>query len=154
VTDAATTPATLATLSYPTTWSTLTEPPEVACRYFDPKPIEAPAAPALPTAAITVTTAATAFDAAVTAALDPASWTIVRQAPITIADHRAEVVEATALVDAPGITTGQTRLAYLIELDDANTMTIQTVGDATSDAYATNGTVTTLIAATATFPAP
>jgi heat shock protein HslJ len=145
---------TLATLSHPATWSTVTEPPELACRYFDPAPITVPPDPTTLTAAVTVTTEATAFDAAFTAATDATAWTVIRQAPLTIASHRAAVVEATALADGAGITKGQTRLAYLIELNETTTMTIQTVGDATSDSYASNGAVTTLMAASATFPAP
>lgn len=145
---------TLGVISYPESWSTLSEPADLACRYFDPAPITVPADPATLVTAVTVTVDAVAFDDAVTAATDPASWDVTRQADVTLSGLRATFVEAVALSDGAGLAVGTSSFAYLIDLGSAGTVTIRTVGDVEDPAYATNATVVTLMAATSAFTAP
>jgi heat shock protein HslJ len=140
--------AAVATVSYPASWSTVSEPADLACRYFDPEPIEVPADPATLTTAVTIVLGADPLDAAVAAATDPASWDVSRQVDATIGGQPATVVEATATADTAGIPIGTARLAYVIELPGGGTMTIQTTGTAGDAAFATNSTVASLMAAT------
>jgi hypothetical protein len=135
-------------VSYPASWSTVSEPADLACRYFDPEPIEVPADPATLTTAVTIVLGADPLDAAVAAATDPASWDVSRQVDATIGGQPATVVEATATADTAGIPIGTARLAYVIELPGGGTMTIQTTGTAGDAAFATNSTVASLMAAT------
>lgn len=145
---------TLGVISYPESWFTVTEPAELACRYFDPEPITVPADPTKLVTAVTVTDDAIAFDDAVAAATEPASWDVTRQADVTISGLRAIFVEAVSLSEDAGLAVGTSSFAYLIDLGSAGTITIRTTGVADDAAYVENSTIVTLIAATSTFTAP
>jgi heat shock protein HslJ len=145
---------TLGVISYPEAWSTLTEPAELACRYFDPEPIAVPDDPATLETAVTIADEAIAYEDAVAAATETASWDITRQADVTISGLPATFVEAVALSDDAGLAVGTSRFAYLIDLGSAGTVTIATTGTAGDAAYVANSTVATLMAATSTFTAP
>jgi heat shock protein HslJ len=144
----------LGVISYPAAWSTLTEPAELACRYFDPEPITVPADPSTLVTAVTVADESIAYADAVAAATEPASWDITRQADVTISGLAATFVEAVSLSDDAGLAAGTSSFAYLIDLGSAGTVTIRTTGIADDASYAANSLVVTLIAATSTFTAP
>jgi hypothetical protein len=116
---------TLGVISYPESWSTVTEPAELACRYFDPEPITVPADPTTLVTAVTVTDDAIAFDDAVAAATEAASWDVTRQADVTISGLRAIFVEAVSLSEDAGLAVGTSSYAYLIDLGSAGTVTIR-----------------------------
>jgi heat shock protein HslJ len=145
---------TVGVISYPESWSTVTEPAELACRYFDPEPITVPADPTTLVTAVTVTDDAIAFDDAVAAATEAASWDVTRQADVTISGLQAIFVEAVSLSEDAGLAVGTSSYAYLIDLGSAGTVTIRTTGTADDAAYVANSTVVTLMAATSTFTAP
>ncbi|MDF2734653.1 MAG: hypothetical protein K0S97_1276, partial [Chloroflexota bacterium] len=89
--------ATLASIVYPESWSTLTEPAELACRYFDPEEITVPDDPATLETAVMVVAAETPFADAIAAATDPARWDITVQRDVTISGLAATLVEAVAI---------------------------------------------------------
>ena len=86
----------LATIAYPESWSTLAEPAELACRYFDPEPITVPDDPATLETAVMVAATETPFADAIGAATDPANWDVTLQSDVTIGGLAATLVEAVA----------------------------------------------------------
>ena len=144
--------STVATLKYPSAWSTVPAGTDQACRYFDPDPITVPSDPATLQTAVTATVAPGSLDDAVTAATDSANWNEARAVAASVAGHQAAAVEATAKSDAAGVAAGDSKLSYIIDLGNGSTMTIATSGDAASAEYKANAAVATEMAATAQFP--
>lgn len=142
--------ATLGVISYPESWFTVTEPAELACRYFDPAPITVPDDLTALVTAITIEELGVAFADAVAGATDPETWDVARQADVTVGGRPATFVEAVSLTDAEGASS----FAYLIDMGSAGTITIRTIGMAGDPTYVANSTVVTLMAATSTFTAP
>jgi len=70
-----------------------------------------PADPADLATAIQSSVTATPFADAVTAATDPANWTIVNQENLTLDNLAATLVEPTATTDANGVPAGISRFA-------------------------------------------
>ncbi len=147
--------AQLASIVYPQSWFTLTEPPEAACRYFDPNPITVPTDPGTLDAAITVRPDVSSYSDAVAAATDPANWTVVQKLETTVSDLPATLVEATSTTVDSGTPVGTTLYSYIIDYGDGGTLSIQTSGVAGEPAYATNTVVASLMAQASTFtPSP
>src|SRR6185369_17455769 len=73
--------ASVARVAYPGAWHTVAEPVNLACQYFDPTAITVPADPATLTSAIRASAPQQAFADAVTAATNPAAWTVQSQTP-------------------------------------------------------------------------
>jgi heat shock protein HslJ len=144
----------VATVVYPGTWSTVAEPPELACRYFDTAPITVPSDPSTLETAVRASSDDTAFADALTAATDSASWTVSDKADLTIDSLRAARIEATSKADASGFPVGTLRLAYLVDVGAAGTVTLWTSSTAADDTYAANKGVATLMVALSTFRAP
>jgi hypothetical protein len=144
----------VAVIVYPKTWSTVAEPPELACRYFDPSPITVPADPATLETAVRASTDATPFADAVAAATDPGAWNVRQRVDLTVDNLPATAVEAAATAEAAGIPVGTSRFAYLIDLGAAGTVTIWTTGAADDDAYAARIAVVTLMTGLSVFQAP
>jgi heat shock protein HslJ len=144
----------LATIFYPLAWSTLAEPPELACRYFDPEPITVPADPATLATAVMITTAETGYADAVAAATDPATWEVHQQVEVTVDGLPATMVEAAALVDSDGVAAGTSRLAVVLDYGSAGTMTAWTSGTADDEAYAAHVAMLTLMIGLSEFSAP
>jgi hypothetical protein len=76
------------------------------------------------------------------------------QVDIVIDDLAATLVEAQATTDDAGIAAGTSRLAYLIDLEAAGTLTLLTIGVADDDAYAARAAMLTVMVALSTFTAP
>ena len=144
----------LATIVYPGIWFTVPEPPQLACRYFDPASIEVPDDPATLTTAITITTASTSYAEAVAAATDPAAWIVRQQVELVVDGQAATLVEAEAIDAAAGIPVGVSRAAYLIDYGAAGTMTLATTGEADSELYAPHAAILTLMVGLSTFTPP
>ena len=144
----------LASIAYPASWSTLDEPAELACRYFDPESITVPADPTTLQTAVVIVTSATPFADAVNAATDPAVWDVTLRNDVTVGDLAATLVEAVATADGAGVPVGTSSFAYIIDYGGAGTLVIRTTGTAGDAAYVTNVTATTLMAATSTFTPP
>jgi heat shock protein HslJ len=144
----------LASIAYPASWFTLTEPAELACRYFDPAEISVPEDPATLTAAITVSLDATPYADAVTAATDPAAWTVRAALTAALDEVPATVVAAEALADVGSITAGQSRVSYLLDYGAAGTLVLSTVGAAGDQTDAANAVVLGLMVQASTFTVP
>jgi heat shock protein HslJ len=144
----------LATIVYPASWSTLAEPADLACRYFDPEPITVPEDPTTLTTAVEVFPSDTPFANVINSATDPANWDVNRQTDFTVSGLPGTLVEGVALTDASGYPVGTSRFMYIIDYGEAGTVTISTTGTADDPAYATNSSVATLIVASSTFTPP
>ena len=146
--------AQLASVVYPQSWYTLTEPADAACRYFDPNPISVPTEPGTVAAAITIRPDAAAYDDAVLAATDPANWTVVQSVPVTVSGLAATRIEATSIAPESGTPVGITLYSYIIDYGPAGTLTIQTSGTAGDSVYVANTLVVNLMAQASTFTPP
>ena len=136
----------IATIVYPAAWHTVTTPPTLACRYFDPNPITVPADPTTLQTAVMVKTDLTASYAdALTAATNPTAWNVLRNEPVTVAGRPGTRVEATSTAGSPGVPVGSTRYAYLIDVE-GHPVWIETVGTVGDQAYTTNVSVVDLMA--------
>jgi hypothetical protein len=124
----------------------VTTPANLACQYFDPAPITVPADPATLTTAIQSSVTATPFADAVTAATDPAAWTVVSQENLTLDNLAATLVEATAVTDANGVPVGISRFAYLIDVGGAGTITLWTTGTVDGTDFESNSAIVSLMA--------
>jgi heat shock protein HslJ len=120
---------TVATIAYAGTRSTVTEPPTLACQFFDPEPITVPADPATLVTAVMASAQTTAYADVVAAATDPAAWTVTQMTPLTVDALPATLVEATALTDAAGVPVGTTRFAYFVNVGASGTVTLWTQGN-------------------------
>jgi hypothetical protein len=147
--------AQLASIVYPQSWFTVTEPPEAACQYFDPNPITVPADPGTLDTAIAVRPDVSSYSDAVAAATDPANWTVVQTLETTVSDLPATLVEATSTTVDSGTPVGTTLYSYFIDYGDGGTLSIQTSGVVGEPAYAMNTVVASLMAQASTFtPSP
>jgi hypothetical protein len=146
--------AQLASIVYPAQWHTLSEPPEAACRYFDPNPISVPTEPGTVDAAIAVRPDVALYADAVAAATDPANWTVVQSVPVTVSGLPATRIEATSIAPESGTPVGTTLYSYIIDYGDAGTLSIQTSGTAGESDYIANTLVVNLMAQASTFTPP
>ena len=144
----------LATLVYPGGWETLSEPQDLACRYFDPDPITVPGDPATLTTAVMIAPTADPYAEVVADATDPASWTVREQIELTVDGLPATMIEAEATSDAAGLAPGTSRVAYLIDYGAAGTIALQATGTAGDEAYAGHAVVLTLMVDLSTFAVP
>jgi heat shock protein HslJ len=138
--------ATVATIAYPGSWYTVTEPADLACRYFDPVPIEVPTDPATLTATVQASVTETTYADAVAAATDTGVWDVGQQIDLTLDGLAAIQVTATATSDAAGIPIGTSRVAYLVDVGSAGSMTMWTVGDEADEAFAQQAALLGLMA--------
>lgn len=144
----------VAAITYPGTWSTVTEPPSAACRYFDPKPITVPADPATLKTAVMAGTAATAYSDAVAAATDPSAWTVAGKSETTVDQVPVTCVLATAAAETAGIPVGTTRYACLADVGKAGTVQLWAAGAQADPTFMENSAVVGLMTAASTFTAP
>lgn len=144
----------LASIVYPAAWSTLDEPPDLACRYFDPESIIVPADPTTLETAVMVVTSDTPFADAVDMATDPASWDVTALRDVTVGTVPATLVEAVAIADSAAVAIGTSSYAYIVDYGDAGTLTIRTTGTAGDADYVASSAAATLMAALSTFTPP
>ena len=111
--------AAVANLVYPGSWFTLAEPPELACRYFDPAEIVVPADPATLDTAVRADLDATPFADAVAAASDPANWTVAASSSFDVGGAPVTCVTATAAAEGAGIPVGEARQACFADVKAA-----------------------------------
>lgn len=140
---------------YPANWFTTTEPTTIACQYFDPAAITVPADPAtLKTAVMIKADPATTYQDALTAATNPADWTVLTNEPVTIGGLPATRLQATATISTPEVSAGATRYGYLIDAA-GHPLWIETTGTVGDATYTTNMSVVDLIASQSTLtPTP
>jgi hypothetical protein len=146
--------AQLASIVYPQSWHTLTEPPDAACRYFDPNPISVPTEPGTVAAAVAVRPDVATYDDAVVAATDPTNWTVIQSVPVTVSGLPATRIEATSIAPESGTPVGTTLYSYIVDYGAAGTLSIQTSGTAGDPVYVANTLVVNLMAQASTFTPP
>jgi hypothetical protein len=144
----------VAVIIYPGDWFTVTEPPELVCRYFNPESIPSPADPATLDTAVRVDHTAGAFADAVTDATDPALWDVIRQENLTVDGRAATLIEGTALEDGEGIDAGVTRFLILIDYGDEGVVGLWTTGPLGDRAYVARVALVTLMTMLSVFQAP
>jgi hypothetical protein len=144
----------VAAITYPGGWSTLFEPPELACRYFDPAPITVPDDPATLDTAVRADVLATPYADAVAAASDPATWTVTLKSEVTIRGIPVTCIGAIALSDTAGIPTGTGSYRCLADVTTAGTVEIRATGQPGDPAYQTEAAVVSLMTAASTFTPP
>jgi heat shock protein HslJ len=137
--------ATVAQIAYPGTWFTVSTPANLSCQYFDPAPITVPADPATLTTAIQASVTDTTYADAVTAATDTTAWTVQQQTQLTLDNLPATMVAATAASDAAGIPAGTSRVAYLVDVGAAGTVTLWTAGTAGDESFADYAAILSLM---------
>jgi heat shock protein HslJ len=141
----------VAKLVYPGTWNTVTTPADLVCRYFDPKPITVPADPATLQTAVMAKVLATPYADAVTAATNPANWTVARQGSSTVSGTPYTCVDATALVATAGVPVGSSAFSCLVNVGSAGTVVIQTIGTAGDVTYEEHSAIVSLMTGASTF---
>jgi heat shock protein HslJ len=118
---------TVATILYPGTWSTLDEPAEVACRFFDPEAIEPPDGGAEPETAVRADARSAPYLDAVASATDPAVWEVATASEVEAGGVPVTCILATALdEEAAGVVAGTTRYQCLADVGSAGTVAVWT----------------------------
>ncbi len=149
-----TTAGTVATIVYPGAWYTLAEPADLACRYFDPAPITVPADPTTLRTAVTAGVLATPYQEAVTAATDPAKWTVSGRSEFNLRGVAVTCVAAISRDASTGVTVGYGRYACLANVQSAGTVVLQTSGPPSDGAFRADAAVVSLMTAASTFTPP
>jgi hypothetical protein len=117
---------TVATIVYPGVLSTVDEPPELACRFFDPEPIEVPDDGTPPVAAITADAMPTAYLDAVADATDPEVWQVLADSEAEADGVPVTCVLANATVDTAGVPVGTIRYQCFADVGAAGTVVLRT----------------------------
>ena len=145
---------TVASIVYPGAWHTVSEPPELACRYFDPAPIVVPADPATLETAIRADVLVTPYQEAVKNATDAAVWTIATKAEFNVRGAAVTCVGAIAQADTAGIPIGEARYACRADDKAAGTVVIWTIGHPDDDLFLAEAAVVNQMAVASTFTPP
>ena len=106
----------------------MTEPADLACRYFDAVPITVPDDPATLDTPVRADVLATPYQEAVTAATDAANWTVATKSEFNVRGAAVTCIGAIAKTDAAGIPVGQARYACLANVQTAGTVAIWATG--------------------------
>ncbi len=141
----------VAKVVYPASWSTITEPPELACQYFDPLPIETPDDPSTLVTAVMASSVPTGYEEAVQAAVDPEAWTVAGTWESTVDDVAVTCVDAVAEADQPTATSGQASFACLADVGSAGTVVLWTVGAPDDPVHLANASIVVLMTGQTTF---
>jgi heat shock protein HslJ len=144
----------VATIVYPGTWSTVTEPADLACRYFDAMPITVPADPATLDTPIRADVFATPYQEAVTAATDAANWTVATKSEFNVRGAAVTCIGAIAKTDASGIPAGQARYACLANVQTAGTVAIWATGAPDDEVFLLEAGVANQMTLASTFTPP
>ncbi len=144
----------VATIVYPGAWSTVTEPADLACRYFDAVPITVPADPATLDTPIRADILATPYQEAVTAATDAANWTVATKSEFNVRGAAVTCIGAIAKTDASGIPAGQARYACLANVQTAGTVAIWATGAPNDEVFLLEAGVVNQMTLASTFTPP
>ena len=144
----------VATIVYPGAWYTVTEPADLACRYFDAVPITVPADPATLDTPIRADVVATPYQEAVTAATDAANWTVATKSEFNVRGAAVTCIGAIAKTDAAGIPVGQARYACLANVQTAGTVAIWATGAPDDEVFLMEAAVVNQMTLASTFTPP
>jgi heat shock protein HslJ len=144
------TPA-VATIVYPGTWFTLTEPPELACRFFDPAEIIVPPDGSPPKAAVMADVLATSYQDAVSAATDPGTWTVGKSSEAEVDGLPVTCVAAVAQAATEGVAKGEARSVCLVQVGSAETVAISATGTPGDGFYLAKSAIVSLMTLGSTY---
>lgn len=144
----------VATIVYPGTWSTVTEPAELACRYFDAVPITVPDDPATLDTPVRADVLATPYPDAVTAATDAANWKVATKSEFNVRGAAVTCIGAIAATEAAGIPVGQARYACLANVQTAGTVAIWATGAPDDEVFLMEAAVVNQMTLASTFTPP
>ena len=145
---------TVATIVYPGTWYTVTEPAELACRYFDAVPITVPDDPATLDTPVRADILETPYQDAVTAATDAANWKVATKSEFNVRGAAVTCIGAIAATDAAGIPVGQARYACLANVQTAGTVAIWATGAPDDEVFLMEAAVVNQMTLASTFTPP
>jgi len=149
--DLANAGTTVATITYAANWSTVTEPADLACRYFDPDPITVPSDPSTLVTTVMASTADGSYGDVVAQATNAGTWDVTQSQEITVDGLPATVVDAKAIADGGAVPNGTSRFAYFIDVGSSGTVSLFTTGTSGDEAYETQAGVVTLMVGASTF---
>jgi hypothetical protein len=132
----------------------VSEPPELACRYFDPAPIAVPEDPATLEASIRADVMEAPYQDAVAAASDPAAWTVATRSEFNVRGAAVTCIGAIARTDEAGIPAGEARYACLANVHAAGTVAIWTTGLPDDELFLTEAAVVNQMTLVSTFTPP
>ena len=144
----------VATIVYPGDWATVTAPPELACRYFDPEPITIPPDGSPVQAAVHVDLAAASYQDAIAAATDPASWNVIAQSEVDVGGTAVTCIGAVAVIDTAGIPAGDASYACLADVQAAGTVVLRTTGTPGDEVFESKAAIVSLMTMASTFTPP
>ena len=144
----------VATIGYPDAWSTVEEPPELACRYFDPEEVTVPEDPATLSTAVMIQTPDLSYEDAVAAAVEPETWDVRAEVEMGSEGLPMTFVEGEALVDIDGVAAGERRAAYIIDTGPGGVLTLFTTGAAGDPSYAGDAVVMFFMLSRSVFVTP
>ena len=144
----------IATIVYPGDWATVTEPPDLACQYFDPEPITIPPDGSPVQAAVQANPSATSYQDAIAAATDPASWKVIAQSEVDVDGTAVTCVDAIAVIDTAGVPAGDASYACLANVQAAGTVVLRTTGTPDDKVFQTNAAIVSLMTMASTFTPP
>ncbi len=144
----------VATIVYSGEWETVTDPPELACRYFDPDPIVIPPDGSAVQAAVQADLANASYQDAITAATDPATWNVSAQYEVDVRGTPVTCVSAIAVVDAASVPAGSASYACLADVQAAGTVVLRTIGAPGDEVFQSNAAIVSLMTMASTFTPP
>jgi hypothetical protein len=142
---------TVASIVFVSTWSTLTEPADLACRYFDPKPITIPADPTTLDTAVMANVVATPYADMVAAANDRTNWDLWVAQQVELNGVALTCLGGYALTEQSGFPVGNGVFQCFADVGTAGTVVIWTTGAADDPALQAEAAVVYLMTAESTF---
>jgi heat shock protein HslJ len=144
----------VATIVYPGTWYTVAEPPEQACRWFDPAEIVLPADLSTLKVAVQADVQSQAYSDMVAKATDPASWKVAMTSEFNVRGTSVTCVAAISNAETTGVPVGTARTSCMANAQTAGTVAIWTTGTPEDPAYLANAAVVLLMTFSSTFTPP
>ena len=144
----------VATIVYPGTWFTTTDPAAVACRYFDPAPIEVPADLSTLVVAVRADAIAKAYQEVVSKATDTTLWKVSQKAEFNVRGAAVTCVSAISNSEATGLPVGTGSYSCMADVQTAGTVLIWTTGMPDDPVFQSNAALVTLMTEASTFTAP
>ncbi len=144
----------VATIVYPGGWSTVTEPADLACRYFAPEPITVPDDPATLDTPVMANVFTASYQDAIASAKDPAAWTVATASEFNVRGAAVTCIGAIAASDTAGIPAGQARYACLANVQTAGTVGIWAIGAPDDEVFLLEAAVVNQITLASTFTPP
>jgi heat shock protein HslJ len=125
-------------VTYPGTWTTISDVPEYACMAFDPSPIKIDPLTGRPVAAVyVVASTTTTFDQVIMAATDTKTWSDVSKAAVTVSGLPGMKISAVAN-GAGSWVEGTSRYLYVVDRGTGGALIIQTQALAGDASFTTN----------------